>query len=73
MEVYTRAWFEGTYLASYKYSNMNQNLILWEDERISYEKMDASIHQIVTEKLEYRYRERMNYYEKENKIYYEFI
>ncbi len=69
MEVYTRAWFEGTYLASYKYSNMNQNLILWEDERISYEKMDASIHQIVTEKLEYRYRERMNYYEKENKIY----
>lgn len=65
-----RLWFQGSLKQSYYYRNMLERNILWDPQiNQSLEKMENKIHQMVWEREEYRYREKLHYYEKEMKKY----
>lgn len=69
MENYTRFWFQGFYQVSYQYRNMAVKNLLWNDPIKSLDKVETNMHQQVQVEEEYRYREKLYYYEKETKEY----
>lgn len=66
---YSRFWFQGAYETSYQYRNMNLQNELWESEQISFDYLESNLHQRVYTVNQYRYREKLYYYEKEWKEY----
>lgn len=69
MDLYSRFWFNGSYTKEYHYQNMVKKNIVWNDTMTSLEKVEASEYQLVQEETEYRYRDRLYYYEREWREY----
>lgn len=68
-ETYSVFWFQGAYEAQYRYHDMAEKNLLWEEIRSSLEKIPNSVHCSVWKVEEYRYRNKLFYYEKEIREY----
>lgn len=69
LEVYSRYWFLGAYNTSYQYRNMNVVKILYEEPIESSLAIESNFHRQVWTEEQYRHRDKLFYYEKEQKIY----
>lgn len=69
MKTYTRQWFSVSTQISFIERKMMQNQLLYEKEKISIEKIEENAHTKVYQRKQYRYQERLDYYEKETKEY----
>ncbi len=69
METTTRYWFQGAWDVNYRYRNLMPNQIIWEDIKTTLEKVEENPHTKVSIETQYRNRSRLQYYEKEIRIY----
>lgn len=69
MQTYTRQWFSISTQINFIERKMMVNQILYEEENTSLEKIEENLHTKVYKTEQYRYQERMNYYEKETREY----
>lgn len=71
MSVYTLCSFKTVGRVNYRYRNLNENVRSYENEQQSLERIETNSHRVVREEQEYRYRERLDYYEKTVRNYYQ--
>jgi len=69
MQTYTRQWFSISTTINFMERKMMPNQFLYEEENVSSEKVEESAHTKVYRREQYRYQEKMHYYEKEIKEY----
>lgn len=69
MQTYTRQWFSTSTQISFIERKMMPNQFLYEEEKLSLEKVEENNHTKVYKREQYRYQERLYYYEKEIKEY----
>lgn len=69
MKAYTRQWFNVSTTAIFTERKMTSNKSLYEEEHISLERVEENAHTKVYTSEQYRYQERLFYYEKETKEY----
>lgn len=69
MQTYTRQWFSISTQISFVERKLMPNQFLYEEEKMSLEKVEENAHTKVYKKEQYRYQERLYYYEKEIKEY----
>lgn len=69
MQTYTRQWFTMSTQINFIERKMMPNEFLYEAEKISFDKVEENAHTTVYESEQYRYQERLDYYEKEIKEY----
>lgn len=62
-------FFTGAYETTYRYRNLAENDIVWEEKKSSIERLENNIHRQVWVEEQYRYREQYQYYEKEKREY----
>lgn len=69
MQTYTRQWFSTSTQISFIERKMMPNQFLYEEEKLSLERVEENNHTKVYKREQYRYQERLYYYEKEIKEY----